>query len=331
MSEFRVGAMFRPASPPEELRRYAREIEAFGYHELWVVEDCFLNGGIAATAVALAETDHLMVGLGIMPAVMRNAATTAMELATLARLYPGRMCAGIGHGVADWMRQIGAFPSSQLAALEEVTAAVRALLAGERVSVDGKHVHLDGVRLDHPPTVVPPVFTGVRSEKSLRLSGRVADGTILTELSTPAYLRWAREQIDAGRAEAGRTDPHRITVYTLFSHDTGSARARGAARRELAVFLRTGSLAVQLGAAGIAEEVAALIASTGDDLALADAMPDEWVDQLAVAGDTDECVRGVHALRDAGVDSVVLMPISESSGALDQLAAASRSVLPHVR
>jgi len=327
MSEFRVGAMFRPSSPPEELRRYARELEAFGYHELWIVEDCFYNGGIAAAAVALASTDHLTVGLGILPAVMRNPAATAMELATLARLYPGRLHAGLGHGMADWMRQIGAFPKSQLTALDEVTAAVRALLAGEEVTVDGGHVHLDRVRLDHPPQLVPPVYTGVRSVKSLQLSGRVADGTILTELSTPGYVRWAREQIDAGRAEAGHTDPHRVTVYALFSHDDDAAKAKAVIRGNLVYFLRAGGLATQLGAAGIAAEAEALVAATPDDGALAAAIPDEWVDLLSVAGDGADCARAVEGLRAAGADAIVLVPPDDPDAALGQLAAASRCVL----
>ena len=57
--------------------------------------------------------------MGIVPAVARNAAITAMEMAGLGRLFPGRFVAGFGHGLASWMQQIGALPPSQLAALEE--------------------------------------------------------------------------------------------------------------------------------------------------------------------------------------------------------------------
>jgi alkanesulfonate monooxygenase SsuD/methylene tetrahydromethanopterin reductase-like flavin-dependent oxidoreductase (luciferase family) len=327
MTALRVGAMFRPENPPEDLRRYAREVEAFGYHELWIVEDCFLGGGIAGTAAALAETDHLTVGLGILPAVMRNAAVTAMELATLARLHPGRLHAGLGHGVAAWMRQIGAFPASQLAALEETTTAVRALLGGEEVTVGGRHVQLDAVRLDHPPAVVPPVSVGVRSEKSLRLSGRVADGTILSELASPAYLRWARQQIDAGRAETGRTDGHRLTVYTFFAHGRDRDEARAAVRPELARSLRSSAAVTLVTPAGIADELAVLSEATPDDAEFAERLKDEWIDLLAVAGDTEDCLAALSRLREAGADAVVLMPVGP---ALDQLASASRAVLSQV-
>ena len=56
---------------------------------------------------ALAVTERLAVGIGILPAVARNPAITAMELATLAGLAPGRVVAGIGHGVQEWMAQVG--------------------------------------------------------------------------------------------------------------------------------------------------------------------------------------------------------------------------------
>ena len=132
-----------------------------------------------------------------MPAPVRNAAFAAMEAAALARLHPGRFHVGLGHGVGEWMRQIGAKPASQLTLLEEVVDAVRALLAGRTVAVEGRYVRLRDVALGHPPHVVPPVSLGVRGPKGLELSGRVADGTVLDPLSSTAYVRWARERIDA--------------------------------------------------------------------------------------------------------------------------------------
>ena len=82
-------------------------------------------------ASALAATREVTVGIGLLPAAMRNPALAAMEIAGLARLHPGRFAAAFGHGVEPWMRQIDARPANRLAALEETVAAVRALLAGE--------------------------------------------------------------------------------------------------------------------------------------------------------------------------------------------------------
>jgi alkanesulfonate monooxygenase SsuD/methylene tetrahydromethanopterin reductase-like flavin-dependent oxidoreductase (luciferase family) len=213
--------------PPERLVEQAKVAEAAGASELWLWEDCFLTGGVAATAAALAATERIVVGIGILPAPVRNAAFAAMELATLARLSPGRLHAGFGHGLAEWMHQVGAKPASQLTLLEEVTVAVRALLRGETVDTEGRYVRLRGVALDHPPETVPSVSPGVRGPKSLRLSGRDADGTVLDASAGPDDVAAARSAIEAGRSEAGRTDPHRLTVFTKPGGDRDAFAAAG--------------------------------------------------------------------------------------------------------
>src|SRR5919202_5605980 len=96
-----LGFVVRPEHPPEELPALAARVEAAGYDELWLWEDCFFAGGIAATGAALAHTERIRVGLGIMPAPVRNPAFAAMEIAALARLHPGRFHAGFGHGVDE--------------------------------------------------------------------------------------------------------------------------------------------------------------------------------------------------------------------------------------
>lgn len=306
--------MLRREVPPEGTVEYARAIERLGFDELWLVEDCFFAAAVAPAAAALAATSTLTVGIGVQPAVMRNAATAAMELSALIRMFPGRVLPGFGHGVADWMRQIGAFPSSQLAALEETTSAVRALLRGERVDVAGKHVHLDGVQLEFPPARVPPVSLGVRGPRSLALSGRVADGTVLTEWSTPGYVRQARERIDAGRAEAGRTDEHRLTVYAHWGSDP-------AALRGVAAGLASPELDGQLAAAGLRDEVAALRERLPDPAEFAAEVPDEWFHALTACGSAAPAY--VESLYDAGATSVVLVPTAEDAAtAVEQLAEA---------
>lgn len=306
--EFQLGIMFRCQHPPEALRAFAQRAELAGYDELWVVEDCFFGGGIASAGAALAATESIHVGLGIMPAVVRNAAFAAMEIATLARLHPGRFLPGFGHGVAAWMRQIGAFPPSQLAALEEVTAAVRALLRGEAVTVDGRYVQLDHVQLEFPPAEAPLVALGVRGPKSLALAGRAGDGTILAEGSSPAYIRWARDQIAMGQQEAGRTDtPHRVTVFVLCSVGADPAAARQDARRTIARIIAPERFHPQLEPLGIVPQLRELLDAGGPEH-LAANMPDEWVDQLAVTGTPDQCVQTIQRFAAAGAQSVVLVP-----------------------
>ena len=80
--------------------------------------------------------------------------------------------------------------------LEQTVAAVRALLAGERVSAAG----LDAVALAHVPDPPPPVLVGTTGPAGLAIAGRAADGVLLPEGSGPAAVR-------AARAAAGRRPP----------------------------------------------------------------------------------------------------------------------------
>ncbi|WP_432987395.1 LLM class flavin-dependent oxidoreductase [Dactylosporangium sp. CA-233914] len=209
-----LGAVFLPQLPPERLRSIVTAADEAGLEELWLWEDCFLEGGLTMASAALAWTTRLRVGVGLLPVPLRNVAIAAMETATLYRMFPGRAVIAAGHGVQDWMGQVGARVSSPLTLLREYTLALRALLAGERVSTpEGRYVRLSDVALDWPPPQRAPVLLGATGPKTLRLSGEVSDGTVLTGGTGPDDVRRARTLIDEGRTAVGRSDPHPIVVY----------------------------------------------------------------------------------------------------------------------
>ncbi len=320
----RIGFTFTPERPIGELVRVAREADDLGYDELWLWEDCFLAGGIAAAATALASSGSIAVGLGIMPAVFRNVAATAMEVATLANLYPGRFLPGLGHGIAAWMEQIGALPGRPVRQLEEATVALRRLLAGESVTHEGDYVRLRDVQLAVPPAQPPPVLLGVRRPFGLRASGRSADGTILAEPTPPAYLRAAREEIDRGRAAAGRSDPHLLVAFVR----TRLGADRSAIRQAVAADLLRPATGVHLDPLGREPELAALRA-LGDPDAVASAIPDDLLDEITASGDAERVTRSLCAIAAAGAGSIVLVPHGDDpDGQLHRLA---REVLPGVR
>ncbi|AVZ76760.1 LLM class flavin-dependent oxidoreductase [Streptomyces lunaelactis] len=267
-----LGAVFRPQLPPERLRDVVRAAEDAGLEELWLWEDCFFESGIAAAAAALAWTERLRVGVGLLPVPLRNVALTAMEAATLHRLFPDRVGLAVGHGVQDWMGQVGARVESPVTLLREYLAAMRALLRGERVTADGRYVKLAEVALDWPPATAPAVFAGAIGPRSLRLAGEAADGTMLVAGTSPDGVRKARRLIDEGRTAAGRTGHHQVVVYL---HTATGPGADARLRAEMEV-------------------------SDEDDIA-----------ELGVAGDAAAVAKAVQRLADAGADTVVLQPTGD--------------------
>jgi 5,10-methylenetetrahydromethanopterin reductase len=304
-----IGMCFDRGYPAAAVQEFAERLEHDGVDELWIIEDCFYTAGISLAATALARTGRLRVGLGILPAVARTAAVTAMELATLAEVAPGRVLAGIGHGVQTWMEQMGVRTKTPVNTLEEVIVNVKRLLEGDEVTFAGKHVTLDRVKLHAPPARIPPVLSGVRGPKSLAMSGRVADGLVLAECTSPAAVKQAREQ--AGRTESS----FHVAVFAplcVMPH-------RKDAYQSMAPML-AGLIDQQvpaLRATEFYEDMAARYEANGAD-GLA-SMPAEWWTELGPIGTMDDAIAHVYAVGEAGAQSVALFPAPEVDVGRQQL------------
>jgi alkanesulfonate monooxygenase SsuD/methylene tetrahydromethanopterin reductase-like flavin-dependent oxidoreductase (luciferase family) len=303
-----LGFCFDPEFPPALVTEFARRLEAAGAQQLWVIEDCFHTAGVSLAATALAVTDRLTVGLGILPAVARNPAITAMEIATLCGLAPGRVLPGIGHGVQRWMAQMGARAPSPVTALSEVITAVRRLLRGERVSMAGQHVHLDGVQLDRPPASVPPVLAGVSGPRSLAMAGQVADGLVLAEGNGPLAARAALGRLSAAEgfhvAKFARlcVAPDRATAYRAMAPYLAELLDPPAPRLRLIPFY---------------DDLVARYATRGVDGLVT--MPPDWWHEIGAIGTVDDARAHIDALAAAGVSDIGLFPASDVATARAQL------------
>ena len=296
MKDKSLGVIFHPNFAPETLPEYARRAEAAGFDELWLWDDCFLPGALTSAAIGLAATQTLKFGIGLIPSVAYNPLFTAMELTTLACNFPGRILPGFGHGIASWMQQIGAKPKSSLASIEETTQAVRRLLRGEEVTFHGKQVNLDRVQMAITPKVQPPFYIGGMRPKTLSLAGRIADGAIIPHFSSPAYVRWVREQIG--------NEKTRLVVYTPTVVNSNEKTAMESMRQWVAEWLPWGD--IQLEILKIEDKAKALLEQHGKDLS--QHIPDEWVKELTAVGTPEQAAAFIQELYDAGADCVVLEP-----------------------
>jgi len=270
----RVGAIFSPyPNPPEAFRAAVDAAEEAGVPELWIWEDCFRQSAFATASAALAWTGRLRIGIGIAPMPLRNVAATAMEIATIERMFPGRLLPGVGHGVLPWMAQVGARAASPLTLMREYVSALRSLLAGEEVTVDGRYVTLDHVRLDWPPVAAPRVYCAAEGPKTLHLAGAVADGVLLNSGYAPDALSRSVEAVRAGQSQAGREDRFDVAAYVVAAFEPDAA-ARAAAEVE-------GT-------------------SSGSDPRAA-----------VLAGAPDEVAVEIARFADAGIDDVVFLPPRE--------------------
>ncbi len=286
--------------------------DTLGYDSAWFGEDYFYWGGIATGAAVAERTENLAIGLGILTPLTRHPALTVMETAALDQISGGRLVMGYGAGVRYWMNQMQLDYSSPITALREAVAISRALYQGETVTTGGRFYALDNVKLNFPVLRSdPPIYLGVEGPKMLSLSGEIADGTVLSVLSSPTYVKWAWERVREGCARSGRdAGAHKMVVYVIFAMDDNGDAARDAVRAGIAEYLGAGGQPTPISRhGGVPDET---ILEMGriyrEGRFPVDLVTDEIVNGCAIAGTPEECKASIRALVDAGADEIVFIP-----------------------
>lgn len=312
----RFGVLLGSTTPPEDVASLAKWVEENGFGELWIPEDYFFLGGIAASAIALSTTERIRVGVAVVSSMVRHPALLGMEIATLARAFPGRFAPGIGHGVPAWTAQMGLTVRSPMSALRETLIGVRDLLAGQTVSHEGKVHTFAEVALTHPPAERVPLYTGVLGDKGIALTGEMADGLVVSVLAGPEYVAATRAKLDKAAAEAGRADKPELVVLCAINMARDPETAKGTREQikpALAFYLAASGPNPLVGAIGGNELLVDMLSRGGAEVVHAE-MPDHWVDALSVTGTPEQAAAAFGRLFDAGADKVIVVPLIEDNG-----------------
>ena len=285
---------------------YARLAEELGFAACWVPEDYFFRGAFTIASALACSTSRIRIGLGVVNPFTRHPALIGMEFAALTELAPARTILGIGAGVKVWMDQMGLGSTMPGAAIEEAVEVIRRLLHGEKVTFAGKVFHTDRIGLSFKsPQAEIPIYLGVLGARNLAMAGRIADGVMLSALTSPAYARFAAEKIHAGARRAGRGGNLELGAFLLTSISEDERAAREAIKPLLAVMISL--MAAQpptplFTAAGMDPDELRRFAETyaRGELPVR-LVTDSIIDTFAIAGGPDRCGVALQKILDAGV------------------------------
>lgn len=139
----------------------------------------------------------------------RSALQLASAIATIDHLSAGRAVLGLGAGylAAEYRMAGRTMPGAaeRAAVLGETADAVRRLLDGEEVTLDGRHVRLEAARCAPAPlqTHLPIVVGGGGERVTVPLAARVADGWNIP-MATPTDVARKVAVLREHEARAGR-------------------------------------------------------------------------------------------------------------------------------
>jgi 5,10-methylenetetrahydromethanopterin reductase len=315
----KIGVGFAAHQPAPLVIEAARTAERLGFHTFWLT-DSHLIGREALTMLgALAvSTSRVVLGPGVSHLAGRHPSVLASSMATLDELAPGRVRLGIGVGDSG-ANNLGV-PRASLADLESAVVGIRALLDGGETPGP----NASSLKLSFAPTRNRvPIYVAGAGERLHRLSGRVADGALMSV--SPSDLSVAIENVRRGERDAGRTvGETRILLWTTVSIDDDPSVARAAVRgavarratNALARPAREGRLDAEDQAAYERLLRAYDTHRHGTTAApdLADLVPEAWIDRYAIAGMPETVRQRISAAFDAGADEFGMILVGARPG-----------------
>jgi probable F420-dependent oxidoreductase len=169
---------------------------------------------VVGQAFAVSRTSRLKVGTGVSVLPGRHPVLVAKQLASLARLAPGRILPVFGLQPARAAeRAYFPVPAGRRAAVfDESLALVRRLLTEERVSSAGEFFPVEDASVGLLPEKPLDLWLGGAAPAGLRRVGRLGDGWLGSFLS-PGECATAIGVIRQAAAEAGRqVDPEHFGI-----------------------------------------------------------------------------------------------------------------------
>jgi len=293
-------------------RRVAERAEALGYESIWIADTGAGPDAFVVAATAALATRRVRIGTAVVPIYTRALPVLAAGAGSCAQLMPGRpFVLGLGVSSETIVDAWGGVPYRRpLTRMRETVAVLRRMLAGERVTVEGKTVRSRGFRLVSPPPAPVPVYVGALMPPMLELAGEIADGVILNFMPVDAVPRMLAH-VRAGAARAGR-DPATLEVVARFQTvvTDDAPAARDAIRQMMGPYFATSVYNRFIAWCGFPEEARAIDTAwrTKDRARNVAAVTDEMVDRLAIIGSAEHCRARLAGFAAAGVTTPMIQP-----------------------
>ena len=305
----RIGISFDGFRPYGEAVEIAEQASAAGIADLWMADHLgYREAILSCLGLAAAAPQARVVPTAISP-YLRHPTPTAMQMATLAEAAPGRVAIAVGIGNPLFLGESGEPIEKPVRVIREFVEALRALWSGEPIRQEALRFRLEGARMMFRPPSPIPIYLAPMRAQMLRLTGRIADGVVLSAGISPDYARHSLAICAEGAAAAGReVGDIAAAGYIFVAASPDRKRALNAVRRKLAFVLRNRFLDENIAYSGIPIDQGAIIAAIArrDLDAATRLVPDEAVEAFGAAGTVRECSDRLRAFMDAGVNELVL-------------------------
>lgn len=321
-----------------EVVKWAQRAESLGYDMVSISEDPYYRDSLPVTAMVLSSTRSIRVATGIVNMYSKSPVYTAMAAATLDEIGGGRLLLGVGRGVRSLIEgELHIRYGSPLTYTKEYVSAVKRLLAGEKVTVEGKEVKLTNAKLHFEPVRSDiPILVAAMGPKTISIAARYADGVMLNSCTSIKHARFARSVLDENWKGEGKPV---LSAGLWTSVDEDLDAAFDTVRTQVGFLLSIPTFGETfLSISGLPQHFLPELRrifrwdeEVGDPMwhlnerrkdPPKELVPDEVVDALAVCGPVERCRERFSQYFDAGVTTANINPMTQKTfDSLRQLAA----------
>ena len=329
-TSFNIGVLQLSMEPVRETLAMATACEQAGFDAFWIAEaypwwrkhSFEARSSTAVLAVIAAATRRIQLGWGIISPYTRHPVQIAMEARVMQDLAGDRFMLGLGASKI-FMKEIGEGEGEKIGpatVMRESIEIVKGVLQGDSFQYEGKvfQASVPPLKKDaHTPRGVPPIYVAGTGPVLQKMSGTIGDGLLTASITTPAFVRYSRKNMEEGARKAGK-DPNKLIVGSVIVGSIGrdSAKGKEGAREQAAMYLANkvqnikGSADVLLQSAGLTFEELQPVADAmekGGRKAAANAVSDEILRKVcAIAGTPEECIERLKEYRAAGCTHIML-------------------------
>jgi F420-dependent oxidoreductase-like protein len=264
----------------DELVKIVHEIADQGFTGYWLPQIFGLDA-LTALAVVGHQVPAIELGTSVIPTYPRHPMMLASQALTVQCAAGNRLALGIGLSHEFVIEHMWGYSFDKpVRHMREYLTILRSLLDDRAVDFKGEALSASAAVTVSPEVPAPSVLVAALGTQMLRLTGRMADGTI-TWMTGPATLaEHTVPTLKSATAEAGRPDAFRVVAGfpVCVSDDADAARERAA--RTFAIYGQLPSYRAMLdreGAAGPAD-----VAIVGDEKTVR-----AGIERIVEAGATD--------------------------------------------
>ena len=286
----------------EQVLACSKKLNRFKPDTVWIPETWGMEN-FSMLSLASKENNFSRIGSSIINIYSRSPSLIAMGAVTVDTISNKRLILGLGTSSQPLVEDFhGDKFERPLKRMKEYVEIIRLILSGKSINYSGEIFSLKNFSLlIKPPRNTIPIYLAAVNQKMVELTWKIADGVIFylrpkSEIKSTLSRMQNQKKIDAS-----------LQIITCVNEDSEKAIIR--AKKTLAFYVSVGKIYREFLATNGFENETKNIYEEYEKNGLQnnhELVPESMVDELCIAGTSDECKSQLKKFRETGIDLPII-------------------------